>query len=198
MSSRASAVNHVKRPADQEEGSVGGQLQDILRAAGAKYAMPLRTSSHTWLGARTWGWQRPRRGRTTLCSEWRASRRKLRRRMEIVLSRAAPIIWDGVGVAAGGRSEGQLYLAATGRLPCTVGNVQGERDHELRMQAPQEFPIGTKLSRSFVGADGVSLPVVGRVYDIQATYWRVRCPGGDWEELRRRGMTRDIEECWST
>lgn len=72
---------------------------------------------------------------------------------------------------------------------------EGKRDHKLRRnQALQEFPIGTKVSRSFAGADGVSLSVAGRVHDFQALYWRVRCPDGDWEELSGRGMTCGIKE----
>ena len=71
---------------------------------------------------------------------------------------------------------------------------KGERDQALRTRALQDFPAGTLVRRSFVGSDGVSQMAVGRVYDFQPPYWRVRYPDGDWEELSRSQVTRGAEE----
>ena len=58
---------------------------------------------------------------------------------------------------------------------------KGERDQGLRKTALQGFPTGTQVSRSFAGFDGVRRVAVGRVYDSQTPYLRVRYPDGDWE-----------------
>ena len=45
-----------------------------------------------------------------------------------------------------------------------------------------------------MGSDGVRRVAVGRAYDFQMPYWRVRYPDGDWEELSRSEVGRGAEE----
>ena len=45
-----------------------------------------------------------------------------------------------------------------------------------------------------MGSDGVRRVAVGHVYDFQVTYWRVRYPVEDWEELGRSEVARGAEE----
>lgn len=60
------------------------------------------------------------------------------------------------------------------------------------MKGPRDVPAGTQEGKPFEEADGVSLVIVGHVYDFQSPYWPVRYPDGDWEELNRQEVTSGV------
>lgn len=73
-----------------------------------------------------------------------------------------------------------------------------EIERELRTKALQDVWVDTQMGRpTFVSADRLSRAVVGRVYDFQAPYWRVRYPDRDWEELSRSKVTSGAARCRS-
>ena len=44
----------------------------------------------------------------------------------------------------------------------------------------------TKVRKEWADVRGRRKVFLGEVYDSSDPYWRVRCPGGDWEELSRQ------------
>ena len=71
---------------------------------------------------------------------------------------------------------------------------KGDRDQGLRTKVLQAFPTSTKARRSFARSDGVHRVAVGRGYDFQTPYWRVRYPDGDRMELSHIEVARGTEE----
>ena len=61
---------------------------------------------------------------------------------------------------------------------------------ERRRQAALEtFPLGTRVSRTFL-VNGEDINMRGQVVDYSAPFWRIRYYDGDWEEYDRADMTK--------
>ena len=78
-----------------------------------------------------------------------------------------------------------MYRGGDGhfRLPGvpTVGELL-----EASKVAFKAHPKETKARRELADVRGRRKVFLGEVYDSSDPYWRVRCPGGDWEELSRQ------------
>ena len=60
-----------------------------------------------------------------------------------------------------------------------------------RREPLAQFPIGTRITRSYAAGDRQASRV-GQVYDFYSPYWRLRFPDNDWEELNASEMKKSV------
>ena len=67
--------------------------------------------------------------------------------------------------------------------PCRGGREEGKRPVRSRREALRRFLIGTKSAKPY--GDGAIRVIIrsGQVHRFYSSYWRVRFPKHDWEEL---------------
>ena len=68
-----------------------------------------------------------------------------------------------------------------------------ERDTLDIAHALGEVPVGTVVWRDFVDQEGKTYRHRGVIYDYKPPYYRIHHPDGDWEELTKTEVNREME-----
>ena len=108
-----------------------------------------------------------------------------------------------IKLGQGGRNTRQFYSTTARHLsrlmeskppgPGTRQTTARRKKRALlsRREALAQFPIGTRVTRSYAARDR-QVSRVGQVYDFFSPYWRVRFPDNDWEELTVSEMKKSV------
>ena len=75
-----------------------------------------------------------------------------------------------------GQEEGDADSKCQGILRPVSAPPKGERDHELQTRALKDISVEEQVVRSSASSDRLCHLLIGRVHDVQTSYWRVPNP----------------------